>query len=40
MALTVSLTVPRAERLTNNLGIVTGKISFDSSYPTGGESAS
>lgn len=40
MSLTVSLTVPRAERLTNNLGIVTGTITFDSSYPTGGEDAS
>jgi len=38
MALTKSYDLPRAERISRNVGIVTGKISFDSSYPTGGES--
>jgi len=38
MALTKTYDLPRAERISRNVGIVTGKISFDSSYPTGGES--
>lgn len=40
MALTVSLDIPKVERISRNLGILTGTIAFDSSYPTGGESAS
>jgi len=40
MALTVSLHVPQVERISRNLGILVGKVSFDSSYPTGGESCS
>lgn len=38
MALTKTYDLPRAERISRNVGIVTGKISFGSSYPTGGES--
>ena len=38
MALTKTYDLPRAEKISNNVGIITGKISFDSSYPTGGES--
>ncbi len=37
MAITVTLTVPRVERMTRNLGIILGTVAFDSSYPTGGE---
>ncbi|RLC39384.1 MAG: hypothetical protein DRH51_07225, partial [Candidatus Coatesbacteria bacterium] len=38
MALTKTYDLPSAERISRNVGIITGKISFDSSYPTGGES--
>ena len=38
MALTKSYDLPQAERVSRNVGIITGKISFDDSYPTGGES--
>jgi len=37
MALTVTLDTPHAERISRNLGILIGTITFDSSYPTGGE---
>lgn len=38
MALTVTLDTHRgAERVSRNLGMLTGTIAFDSSYPTGGE---
>lgn len=38
MSLTVTYDTPRSERISRNIGIVTGTISFDNSYPYGGES--
>lgn len=38
MALTITYDTPRAERISRNYGIVTGNITFDSSYPAEGES--
>ena len=40
MSLTVTKDMPACERLTRSLGILSGTIAFDSSYPTGGESLS
>jgi len=40
MALTVTKDMPKAERISRSLGILTGSIDFDDSYPTGGEDAS
>jgi len=40
MALTVTKDMPQAERISRSLGILTGSIDFDDSYPTGGEDAS
>jgi len=37
MALTINFDTDRVERISRNLGILTGTIDFDSSYPTGGE---
>lgn len=39
MSITVTKDMPRVERLSRGLGILTGSIAFDSSYPTGGEDA-
>ncbi|MAH44397.1 hypothetical protein CMI37_01115 [Candidatus Pacearchaeota archaeon] len=39
MAITVTKDTVGAERISRNLGVLTGSIAFDSSYPTGGESS-
>lgn len=40
MALTVNLDFPHVIRIGRGVGLLTGTIDFDSSYPTGGEDAS
>jgi hypothetical protein len=40
MSLTIAIDTARIERISRNLGMICGTIAFDSSYPTGGESAS
>ena len=39
MSLTVTFDFPRAKRIQRHWGVISGKIAFDSSYPTGGELA-
>ena len=39
MALTITKDFPAIERISRNMGMLTGTIAFDASYPTGGESA-
>ena len=40
MPVTIATDIPRVERISKNLGILTGTITFDTSYPAGGESIS
>ena len=39
MALTIALDFPNAKKIGRGVGILSGTVAFDSSYPTGGESA-
>lgn len=40
MAITVTDYANGAERISQNMGILTGTVAFDTSYPTGGEDTS
>ncbi len=39
MSLTITISSQKSERMTRNMGVIAGKIAFDSDYPTGGELA-